>query len=127
MKANSIYNIDTIKTLINYYKNLKVERKFDISKVSNYIFYFLSVFGVVLTIYNMEILNTIYLIIFFIFGITLIFYVENKFLDKLSEGILDSQVNYKELYKIFTEISLDIINDKNKLKIKENIIHSSII
>lgn len=90
MKANSIYNIDTIKTLINYYKNLKVKRKFDISKVSNYIFYFLSVFGVVLTIYNMEILNTIYLIIFFIFGITLIFYVENKFLDKLSEGILDS-------------------------------------
>lgn len=120
LKVNSIYNIDTIKTLINYYKDLKLERKFDISKISNYIFSFLSVFGAVLTIYNMEILNTIYLIILFIFGMTLIFYVENKFLDKLSEGILDGRVNYKKLYKIFAEISLDIINDKNKLKIKEN-------
>jgi len=128
LKENNIYNIDTIKTLINYYKDLKVERKFDIAQISTYIFSFLSALGAVLVIYNMNALNTIYLISLFILVIIGIFYIENKFLDKLSEGILDSQVNYKELYKMFTEISLDIINNKNKLKIKENkILDESII
>ena len=57
-----------------------------------------------------------------------IFYVENKFLDKLSEGILDSRINYKELYKMFTEIYLEIINNKNKLEKRENkILNESLI
>lgn len=120
LKENNIYNVDTVNILTDYYKDFKVEKKFDTSKISNYIFSFLSVFATVLTIYNMNVLNTIYVIAFFILMIIAIFYVENKFLDKLSEGILDSRVNYKELYKMFNEIYLDIINNKNRLKIKEN-------
>lgn len=120
LKENNIYNIDTVNILVDYYKDFEVEKKFDISKISNYIFSFLSVLGVVLTIYNMNVLNTIYLIALFILMIIAIFYLENKFLDKLSEGILDSRINYKELYKMFTEIYLDIVNNKNKLNIKEN-------
>ena len=100
LQENDNYNIDTVNILANYYKDLKIVKKFDISKISNYFFSFLSVLGVVITIYNMEILNTIYLIILFILGIMAVFYMESKFLDKLSEGILDSQVNYKELYKM---------------------------
>ena len=120
LKENNIYNIDTVNILTDYYKDFKVEKKFDTSKISNYIFSFLSVFATVLTIYNMNVLNTIYVIAFFILMIIAIFYIENKFLDKLSEGILDSRVNYKELYKMFTEIYLDIVNNKGKLKIKGN-------
>lgn len=120
LKENNIYNIDTVNILVDYYKDFEVEKKFDISKISNYIFSFLSVLGVVLTIYDMNVLNTIYLIALFILMIIAIFYLENKFLDKLSEGILDSRINYKGLYKMFTEIYLDIINNKNRLNIKEN-------
>lgn len=128
LRKNDNYNIDTVNILANYYKDLKIVKKFDMSKISNYFFSFLSVLGVVITIYNMEILNTIYLIILFILGIIAVFYMESKFLDKLSEGILDSQVNYKELYKMFTEIYLDIINNKNKIKTKKNeILDESVI
>lgn len=128
LKENNIYNVDTVNIIADYYKDFKVEKKCDILKISNYIFSFLSVFGVILTIYNMNLLNTLYLILIFILILIAIFYGENKFLDKLSEGILDSRVNYKELYKIFTEIYLDIINNKNRLKIKENkILDESII
>lgn len=120
LKENNIYNVDTVNVLADYYKDFKIEKRFEASKISNYIFSFLSAFATVLAIYNMNILNTIYVIAFFILMLIAIFYVENKFLDKLSEGILDNRVNYKELYKMFTEMSLDIINNKNKLKIKGN-------
>lgn len=124
LKENNRYNVESISALVTYYKDLEPKSKIDISKISNFIFSFLTALGVIITVVNQDILNAIYLIILLILVVIGIFYAENKLLDKLSEGILDNKPNYKEIYKMLTEIYLDILNNNNNviknIKIDEN-------
>ena len=127
LRKRNNYNINSINMLISYYKDFKTNKEFDIPIIINYIFSFLSASGVLLTIKNADTINIIYLIILSVATMIGIFYITNKVLDKLYKGVLDNKVDTDQIYKILTDIYLELVKTKNikqKNKYKDNKIYN---
>lgn len=120
LKQYNSYNLESIKILIDYFKDTKIHKKFDLIQISNYVFAFLSAIGVLVREENIEMIDSIFKIVLYILGMISIIFIVNKFLDKISNNILECKINYKQLCKIFTEISLEIIKNNENCK-KEDI------
>lgn len=125
LKERNNYNVDSINILISYYKDLKPSKNFDISNVINYVFSFLSAFGVLVTIENTEMINAIYITILCIAIMIGIFFATNKVLDKLFEGILNNKINTKQVYKTLVDIYLELVGN-NKIKSKRKFANNKV-
>ena len=119
LKKRNCYNDNIMNILINYYKDKKNVDKLDISKMFNFIFSILSALSVLLTIENMESINLLYKFILYFAMIIGICWLENKILDKISSGILDTKVNNQLIYKLLSEIYIELISNNKKGKIKD--------
>ena len=120
LRINQLLNKETLATIMAYYKDIEPKNKFDLAKVCGGLLTFLSSIGVVATAYdNKDVLKVIGGVIIFAVVMLVLIYMENKFLTKLFEGVLDNTVNYKKIYRMLNGIYIDVIN--NKLQLKESV------